>query len=88
MVRLNDLIARHGMTPADVVATLDSREGDTRILVFSGPPDGPDGTRRFSSLLKSLGIADNDRLSVIGTDRHLLDTLDRALKRASEPRSR
>jgi hypothetical protein len=89
LTRVNELAVSHGLKPYEFVAYLKhGRDQDTDkfILYYSVPTSGSQAKEaKFDRMLKSIGIAAGS-LSLMGTDKELIDALDGAISRG--PRGR
>ncbi len=91
LTRLNELAERHGLKPYDFIATfrhVEDKSGDvTYKLTFESTPHGNSlREERFETMLKGLGIDQNNTLELKGETCMIIDALDDALQIA--PRSR
>lgn len=87
MMKLNELAERHGIDPCEFVATLDSDSNGRSLLCFDTFPEEEGSLSRFSAMLGTLGIRDDDT-PFAGSDREIYDRIISAIRRSPAPRLR
>src|SRR5262245_58792387 len=80
LTTLNELARRYGLRPTDIVATVrDDNNEYKSVLYFEVPAQGNAlREERYGKMLQALGVSCDGVLK--GTDEHILDALDNALR--------
>jgi len=87
LTRFNDLAARYGLKPYDVVAEFTSPAANLWALHFGSVPSNDlHKERQFAKMLRALGVRDG--LTLKGQDREIIDALDSAIDHAPKSLSR
>lgn len=85
LTSLNELAARHGLSPLDFSAAFHREAHGRSNLTFYTLPQEEAPLGKFERMLAGLGLTDRETLHIDGTEQQIYDTIQWAIEKAPKP---